>query len=367
MAVAFSTFIESAISSANSTITTGNITVTGTDPALFITTASTDDASRNPSSATWNVATPENFTEVVAATGQSFFGASIWGLAAPTAATDNVTVTYPQTVDGFAVAVHLFTGVDGTTPTGNTQSGNGTSGEPSETLTSVDADDFCLDAVCVDSEGATNTRTAGTNQTKRSDITSNSDFDVDLSSSTQDGTDGGEMTWTISGTEAWIHVACVIKAAASAVTGTIAETLDGYTSTATGAVEVSGSSAETLDDFVSSVVATYGPSGTIAETLEDYVSAASGSSGSGVSGSIAETLEDFSSSADGVYKLNGSIAETLEDFSGSATGAMEVFGTIAEVLEDFTANAEGGLPGVDTGFINRGGVAFSVIKRRRRH
>jgi len=147
--------------------------------------------------------------------------------------------------------------------------------------------------------------------------------------------------------------------------GSSAETLDNFVSAAVGAMEVTGTVSQTLVNYVSSASGSFGPSGSSAVTLADFTASASGTVGDGIEGTIAATLEAFLSNASGTYSDTGTIAITLDNFTPTATGAFEVTGTVAVTLDDFTSIAEGGLPGVDTGFVNRGGVVTSVIKRRR--
>ncbi len=151
--------------------------------------------------------------------------------------------------------------------------------------------------------------------------------------------------------EIWFPVS---SAEAGAITGTIAETLDDFTSTASGSLEFIGSSAETLEDFTSAASGTHEKhTGTIAETLEDFTGAAVGAVAEFI-GSLAETLEDFSPSASGHLTYSGTSTETLADFTSTASGTVAggaVTGTVAETLEDYSSSAEGTVANPVTGDI----------------
>ncbi len=126
--------------------------------------------------------------------------------------------------------------------------------------------------------------------------------------------------------------------------GSIAETLDDFTPSANGVVEHVGSIAETLDDFTSTANGEVHHVGSIAETLDDFISTANGVVGEDIVGTIAVTLEDFTPAANGLIEHVGSIAVTLEAFSPAANGVIEHVGSIDSTLEDFTSSITGTLP-----------------------
>jgi hypothetical protein len=142
-------------------------------------------------------------------------------------------------------------------------------------------------------------------------------------------------------------VMAVFDIASTTITGTVAVTLDSFTSSATGAIGNNGTTAVTLADFTPSASGTYTPppiTGTVAVTLGDFVAAASGSFGSTVTGTVAVTLGDFTPSASGAIGNNGTTAVTLADFTATASGTYTpplVTGTVAVTLGDFVAAASG--------------------------
>lgn len=103
--------------------------------------------------------------------------------------------------------------------------------------------------------------------------------------------------------------------------------------------------------------------------MDAFTLAASGTASSGaggtVTGSLAETLENFTSSSEGDYKISGTLASTLDSFTATVDGGVHVEGTLNTTLANFISQGEGGDPGIDTGFINRGGVIMAAIRRRR--
>lgn len=129
--------------------------------------------------------------------------------------------------------------------------------------------------------------------------------------------------------------------------GTIDQTLENITSTASGLVSAIGTLSETLDNIVSTASGQVGldVTGTVSETLDNITLTASGTVGSGVSGTVAETLDNITSTASGIVDLLGSLSETLDDITSTATGtvgaAPDVTGTLSETLADITAVATG--------------------------
>lgn len=199
-----------------SSLSTAAFDGTGTNRAVVVGIGVADTTPASPTSVTWDVATPENLSELVALTGLGYYRSCIWGLKGQTSATDTVTATFGSSMDDVIVIGHSCTGVDQTTAFGNTQSGSGTSTEPNETLTSVTSDDLCIDFVLWQS--TSDTATAGANQTKRGEAATGAPYVTWGASSTQAGADGGVMTWTISNAPPWVHVAVVVKGIAAGVT-----------------------------------------------------------------------------------------------------------------------------------------------------
>ena len=97
------------------------------------------------------------------------------------------------------------------------------------------------------------------------------------------------------------------------VTGTVAVTLDNFTSTASGS-EVVGTSTPTLANATSAATGVHGVSGMSASTLAPFTSTASGSE---TLGSLARTLANFTSSAAGtfgqIYTITGHLTTSRAD------------------------------------------------------
>lgn len=114
-------------------------------------------------------------------------------------------------VNGFGdhnLGVVSFTGVDQTTPVGTAVTGSGASTAPSVTVSSVAADDMVVDQLHID---GTNTTTVGADQTQRN-TQSTIWFGTEFRQSTQPGTAGGAMTWTLTSSATWSIGAVAFKA-----------------------------------------------------------------------------------------------------------------------------------------------------------
>ena len=111
--------------------------------------------------------------------------------------------------------------------------------------------------------------------------------------------------------------------------------------------DVTGSLAETLEDFTSTISGTASGAdvfGTLTETIEDFTLTAAGSSPP--TGSVAATLEDFTSTGSGVTdEADGEFFAVLEDFTVTATGTVPPSGTLAVTLDNFIVLAAGNVPG----------------------
>lgn len=143
----------------------------------------------------------------------------------------------------------------------------------------------------------------------------------------------------VTGTSAQTLAAFTSTASGSTVTGTSANTLSAFTSTASGST-VTGTSAQTLAAFTPTASGTHSITGTSAQTLAAFTSTASGST---VTGSSANTLAAFTSTASGTHSISGTSATTLGAFTSSATGSYgaDVTGTAAVALDAFTPSAAG--------------------------
>jgi hypothetical protein len=104
-----------------------------------------------------------------------------------------------------------FTGVDQSTPLGTAVTAADSSVTPSVTVTGLTADDFVVDIMGIAHSG---TLTVGANQTQRANAVAGGFYKH--AASTQDGGDGGVMSWSNSTSQAWAISAVPIKAIASA-------------------------------------------------------------------------------------------------------------------------------------------------------
>lgn len=107
------------------------------------------------------------------------------------------------------------------------------------------------------------------------------------------------------------------------ISGTLSETLDNVTSTATGSVtqDVTGTLSETLDNITSTASGTLNVLGTVSETLDNVASTASGLLT--ISGSLSETLDPITSTVTGTVGVapSGTLSETLDNI-GLASNAI---------------------------------------------
>jgi hypothetical protein len=145
------------------------------------------------------------------------------------------------------------------------------------------------------------------------------------------------------------HCAAILVLAPPPITGTVAQTLANFTSTASGDVTsgATGTVAVTLEAFTSTASGTETFTGTSAQTLANATSAASG--WHTISGTSAQTLADFTSTATGTETISGTSAQTFADFTSSASGTETITGTSAQTLADFTSTASGDVTGAISG------------------
>jgi len=134
-------------------------------------------------------------------------------LIAPDTGTNSCGITYGGNAafDG-GLACISYTGVDQTTPIGTANTATGTSTAPSVTVASVGADDVVVDQLTIVHSG---TLSVGANQTERVNAISPSGF-LKYVASTQDGADGGVMSWSNSTSQAWSIASVAFKPVAVA-------------------------------------------------------------------------------------------------------------------------------------------------------
>ena len=203
--------IVSVSGAAGTTLTTPSLNASaGTDQLLVAGTSSSSASAQNATGVTWDLGTPENFTAGPSINGTSFFGADQWYLL-PTAATDTVTATWSSAPDDMNLGVIEFEGVHQTTPIGTTGTDSGSDANGSITLTGQVSGDLLVDCYGLDNSASAD-NTPGANQTERIDITSSGSYPMSLAMSTQDGVDGGVMTYGTTGAGvAFMYTAMVVK------------------------------------------------------------------------------------------------------------------------------------------------------------
>jgi hypothetical protein len=108
------------------TVTTGNVVVGGSNRALYVFVGNSDGTPKTVSSVTWNVASPESLTQIHDTTTANFQRVEVWRLIAPTAGTDNVTVTLSGSTTAAIVVVVAVEDIDQSTPNGTVVKATGT-------------------------------------------------------------------------------------------------------------------------------------------------------------------------------------------------------------------------------------------------
>lgn len=141
--------------------------------------------------------------------------ASLWRLIAPTATTASVVVTATATTAEFGANVLSAYDVHQTTPLGTAVGGDGLATPATVTVGSVGVDDLLYDTTYYSSSAVS--ATVGADQTSRA-VGTLSGFSQILVS-TQPGTAGGVMSWTLGGSSVeWVQCAVAIKPAPAAAT-----------------------------------------------------------------------------------------------------------------------------------------------------
>lgn len=150
---------------------------------------------------TWN--TSESFTLISGSNAtNSLSDVWLYKLLAPTETTADVVVSFSASATFANAGVMYITGVDQTTPHGTAAIGAGESGTTATATVTTAAGELVVDVVFV---GATAV-TVGANQTSRWEI----DSTRSAGGSTQDGADGGVMTWTLASDD-WAIAAVPLK------------------------------------------------------------------------------------------------------------------------------------------------------------
>ncbi len=178
-------------------ITSPNLNVTGSDLCLVVGCGKESSSTINidETDVTWNVATPEQMTDVAQETEElgGYYSNYLMYLDDPTAANDNVTISWGATVDGHGICVAFFTDAADVVLADSAMD-TATSGTSlSATVGNVASGDMVVDFCVWDTTGA---GTQGADQTLREDP-GNFDNYSRGAMSTQAGADGGVMSWTV--------------------------------------------------------------------------------------------------------------------------------------------------------------------------
>ncbi len=330
---------------------------TSTSPTGGATTIAVADNSNNAGTAnTYTLQTSQAIADPGAASAgqQGFF--VVCPVTRSLDAGDTITITYGNSTGAKAINAQQFTGVNTTTPvlassytTQNNQTGQvvtlsatpDTHHQAVCVLVAVEggtADAYTEDADTTDGPWVTLTRRGSGTTTGGSTL--NSAYKLVNNTGTPSAQSYGTATSLGTSRD---HCAAILILDTQPITGTSAQTLTAFTSTASGSVDATttGSSAQTLVDFTSTASGTLTITGTSAQTLADFTSTVSGTVANPVTGTSAQTLADFTSTASGALIFTGSSAQTLVDFTGAATGNVSTgtTGSGAATLADFTSSA----------------------------
>jgi len=152
---------------------------------------------------------------------------------------------------------------------------------------------------------------------------------------------------TLAASIRWRTITFALIPAASEQTGTVAETQDNQTSTASGVLGYTGTVARTQANQTSTASGQSAITGISARTQANQTAA-----GSGwilIVGTSARTQADQTSSASGTVgspPITGTLARTQDNQIATAAGWIQITGTVAETQESQTAVAAGTVSGV---------------------
>jgi len=180
MAIAFDAVTEDPSSSARESATFAH-TCTGSDRYLLVFAIAGDTGDENDvTSITYNgVNLVELATDGGAMTG-GFIHGEVWGLAAPATGSNNVVVTYSESVPLDICVAISYTGVAQAGSTGGTGTATGASDNPSVSVTST-ATDSLIVAGCAVEGGDADPFTPGANTTERWDGATGGSTTTDIS------------------------------------------------------------------------------------------------------------------------------------------------------------------------------------------
>lgn len=149
----------------------------------------------------------QQLTRLVHVETSSWSWAEVWSLPNPNVGTTNDVVVTLTSADRVAVGIYVADGVSQSSPLRSPYTQNGTGTAASGTVAGVTANDLVFDVLCVDGLG--HVASPGANQTERWDI--EPDSGCTGASSTQLGSDGGDMSysWTTSALFSYIATAFI--------------------------------------------------------------------------------------------------------------------------------------------------------------
>jgi hypothetical protein len=189
---------------ADATVTFAHTTGTLTNGILFVWAAWSTTAT-TVSGITYNSVAMTQ--AVVQATNR---GVALFYLLDPTVGANNVVISGSGNFGRMCCGAHTWSGANGT-QSPQTQNGSGTGTGPTITC-GTGAGELVIDVIGI-SFTAGDTLSVDANQTERGKITGGA---TTGGSSSQDGADGGVMSWTDSNSRAWGMVAASFDAAAAA-------------------------------------------------------------------------------------------------------------------------------------------------------
>jgi len=211
MAIAFDAATTGAKGGTGSTLTYSH-TCTGSDLVLLVFVESRSNDVTGVTYATVAM------TQVGSAqvSGDGLTTNTAWRLAGPATGANNVVVTITGTNHVASTALS-YTGVDQTTPVANSAAATGSSTTPSVNVTATSTDQMVVDGAGT-RMNATDTTTAGANQTERADVTATGgDPNQQCFSSDEQGANGTiTMSWTLGNSRSWCTHAVVLNMVAAA-------------------------------------------------------------------------------------------------------------------------------------------------------
>ena len=256
--------------------------------------------------------------------------------------TGNCTASGGDNAGGMIIDVERVAGVTllGASAVRQFNSSSGGSGTPAPAFGSAAlTTNVCMGSVANNSNPATMTQPSGWSETVDSGFsTPTTGLEVAYIAS---GFTGTTVTWGSSSPGP--YAACIIELDTSlaAIHGTLAQTLGGVVSSATGALAIQASAADTLDAVTSSATGALAIKAAAADTLADVAVAATGALA--IQATAADTLDAVTSAATGTVAIQANVGITLDPATSNATGAVAVQGMVSEQLGDVTTQATGAL------------------------